>query len=93
MSLPAITKTRRLSRRDSCVYLEEEWGVIRTPGTLANQAVSGEGPEFQKDGERVTHTLEALDEYAAKQLSQPVKSTAELREIIGDAASPQTGAV
>ena len=83
MSSNIIAKARRLYRRDSVKYLKDVWGIERTVGTLANQAVSGDGPEFQKDGNRTTHTTDALDAYAEKQLSPPVKSTAELRELMG----------
>lgn len=88
MSSPIIPKARRLTRREAVEYLRDEWGVRRTYGTLANLAISGGGPEFQCDGSRVLHTIDALDTWATEQLTQPVKSTAELREI--KAASEST---
>lgn len=92
MSLPVISKARRLTRREAVDYLRNEWGVQRTRGTLANLAISGEGPEFQRDGNRVLYTTNSLDAWAEKQLTPTVKSTAELRELMRGAAYPGTGA-
>ena len=72
-------KVRRLNRRESSRYLKEKWGISRTPKTLAKLAVTGDGPTFQKDGRIPLSTEEMLDEFARKQLSPPVSSTAELK--------------
>ena len=74
-----------MSARDWSPYLRNEWGMRRTIGTLGNLAVKGGGPEFQKDGHRTLYTPDALDTWAAKHLSRPVKSTAEFRELVGAA--------
>ena len=83
MSIPVISKAPRLTRREAVEYLRSEWGMRRTIGTLGNLAVKGGGPEFQRDGHRVLYTPDSLDTWAARQLSQPVKSTAEFRELVG----------
>ena len=85
MSLPVISKVRRLTRREAVDYLRNEWGMRRTIGTLGNLAVKGGGPEFQKDGHRTLYSTTALDTWAARKLSQPIKSTAEFRELAGAA--------
>ena len=72
-------KVRRLNRREASKYLLEEWGISRTPKTLAKLAVSGDGPMFEKDGRIPLHTEEMLDDFARKQLSPPVFSTSELK--------------
>ena len=74
-----------MSARDWSPYLRNEWGMRRTIGTLGNLAVKGGGPEFQKDGHRTLYTPDALDTWAEKHLSRPVKSTAEFRELVGAA--------
>ncbi len=75
-------KVRRLNRQDSSRYLNEKWGISRTPKTLAKLAVTGDGPMFQKDGRIPLHTEEWLDDFAREQLSPPVSSTAELKTMV-----------
>ena len=72
-------KTRRLRRDVASAYLGEEWGISRTPKTLAKEAVNGGGPTMEYDGRIPLYTTDNLDKYAARVLSAPVKSTAELR--------------
>ena len=72
-------KTRRLRREGASAYLNEEWGISRTPKTLAKEAVTGGGPAMEYDGRIPLYTTTSLDEYASRALSSPVKSTAELR--------------
>ena len=72
-------KVRRLNRQEASRYLKEEWGMRRTPKTLAKLAVTGDGPQFEKDGRIPLSTEEMLDEFARKQLSPPVFSTSELK--------------
>ena len=74
-------KVRRLRRADASQYLADNWGVIRTPRTLAKKAVTGGGPIFEKDGRFPLYQPAFLDKYAREQLSEPVRSTAELREL------------
>jgi|GEM_PF-1773472 len=79
-------KTRRLRRDRASSYLDEEWGISRTPKTLAKEAVTGGGPAMEYDGRIPLYTLANLDEYASRVLSEPVKSTAELRMKKSDSA-------
>ena len=72
-------KVRRLNRREASQYLLDMWGMSRTPKTLAKLAVTGGGPQFQKDGRIPLYTEPWLDEFARKQLSPPVFSTSELK--------------
>ena len=72
-------KTCRLRRDVASTYLKDEWGISRTPKTLAKEAVTGGGPAMEYDGRIPLYTTANLDEYASSVLSGPVKSTAELR--------------
>jgi len=72
-------KTQRLRRDRASVYLRTEWGISRTPKTLAKEAVTGGGPVMEYDGRIPLYTTNSLDEYATRALSAPVKSTAEHR--------------
>ena len=74
-------KVQRLRRVDASRYLRDTWGMSRTPKTLAKLAVIGGGPAFRKDGRFPLYESDALDEWAREQLSEPVRSTAELRVI------------
>ena len=82
-----IKKTRRLRRKEASAYLRDEWGIIRTPNTLAKLATIGGGPPFEKDGRFPLHTEEGLDEWARAQLSPVVRSTAELAQLKSAAAA------
>jgi hypothetical protein len=73
-----ILKVRRLRRIEASEYLQEVWGISRTPKTLAKLAVTGGGPIFEKDGRIPLYQPMNLDKFAREQLSQPVRSTAEL---------------
>ncbi len=75
-----IEKTRRLRRTEASTYLLEEWGISRTPKTLAKQATVGGGPPFEKDGRIPLYTPAGLDDYARSVLSPLVYSTAELAQ-------------
>ena len=82
-----IKKTRRLRRKEASAYLLREWGIARTPATLAKLATIGGGPPFEKDGRFPLHTEEGLDEWARAQLSPLVHSTAELAQLESAAAA------
>ena len=73
------TKIRRMRRVEAARYLMITWGISRTPKTLAKLAVVGGGPAFRKDGRFPLYETDALDAWAREQLSEPVRSTAELR--------------
>ena len=75
-----IEKTRRLRRKEASTYLRNEWGISRTPKTLAKQATVGGGPPFEKDGRIPLYTPAGLDDYARSVLSPLVHSTAELAQ-------------
>ena len=75
-----IKKIRRLRRKEASAYLRREWGISRTPTTLAKLATIGGGPEFEKDGRFPLYTEDGLDAWARSQLTPPVKSTAELAQ-------------
>ncbi len=82
-----IKKTRRRRRKWASVYLLHEWGISRTPATLAKLATIGGGPPFEKDGRFPLHTEEGLDEWARSQLSPVVRSTSELTQLKSAAAA------
>ena len=71
-------KFRRLRREEASQYLLREWGISRTPKTLAKLAVTSGGPAFETDGRIPLYTEAGLDEFARAQLSPPVSSTSEL---------------
>ncbi len=76
---PVAEKARRLRRSEASQYLLDKWGISRTVNTLAKLAVTGAGPQFQKDGRIPLYMEEWLDEWARDQLGPPVSSTAELK--------------
>ncbi len=80
-------KTQRLRCDRASTYLKTEWGISRTPKTLAKEAVTGGGPTMEYDGRIPLYTTGSLDEYATGALSAPVKSTAELRMQKADEAN------
>ncbi len=82
-----IKKTRRLRRKEASAYLRDEWGIIRTPKTLAKLATIGGGPPFEKDGRFPLYTPPLLDTWARSQLSPVVHSTAELAQLKSAAAA------
>ena len=81
-----IEKTRRLRRNEASAYLRDEWGISRTPKTLAKLATIGGGPPFEKDGRFPLYTPPMLDIWARSQLSPLVHSTAELAQLKSVAA-------
>jgi hypothetical protein len=73
---------RFLRRGAASQYLDEIWGVIRAPSTLAKYAVIGGGPVFRRDSRFPLYSPDDLDAWAASRLSAPMRSTS-------DAASPK----
>lgn len=73
-----LTPAKRLTRQQASEHLLQNWGISRTPKSLAKLATTGGGPIFQKDGRLSLYLPENLDLWAEKQLSPPVKSTDEL---------------
>lgn len=80
----AMRNQRPLRRNAASQYLDEFWGVIRTPSTLAKYAVIGGGPVFRRDGRFPLYSPDDLDTWAASKLSAPMRSTS-------DTGSPITG--
>ena len=68
-------KGKRLRREGASKYLLDEWGISRTPNTLAKLAVIGGSPPFEKDGRIPLYTEEGLDEWA-----RDLAPTTELRK-------------
>ena len=81
-------KTRRMRTAEASTYLDETWGVRRTPDTLKKLRCVGGGPRFEVDGRFPLYTKPFLDEYAREQLSPPVRSNAELHKIRREAYTP-----
>jgi hypothetical protein len=75
----APQRIRRLRRVEACAYLKEVHDINRSPKTLAKEAVIGGGPHMIYENRIPTYTLPALDAYAERLLSPPVRSTAERR--------------
>ncbi len=73
-----MKKIRFVSRKGASAYLLEEWGITRTPKTLAKYATLGGGPHFRKDGKQTLYDPADLDIYAASILSPRVISMSEL---------------
>lgn len=76
-----MEKTRFLTRSKASSYLMDEWGISRTPKTLAKFAHTGGGPAFRKDGNITLYAPKDLDEYAAQVLSPRVTSVTELKSL------------
>lgn len=88
-NLKTPIKTRRLRRTEASIYLDEAWGISRTPNTLAKLAVTGGGPSFEKDGRFPLYTEQSLDDFARSTLSPAVQSTAELDVLRAKTAQQQ----
>jgi hypothetical protein len=63
-----------LRRKAASAYLEEEWGLVRSPNYLAKLAVVGGGPGFHKGG---LYSPSALDDWAEKIIGPEKKSTSD----------------
>jgi hypothetical protein len=69
-----------LSRRETSEYLRQRHGISMGHAALANAALKGTGPRFQKDGGRLTvYWRPDVDDYARSRKSRRVRSTSELR--------------
>jgi hypothetical protein len=69
----------RVRRSDAAKYLREKHGVSIAAHTLANLAVSGGGPSFQKIAGRPLYPLAELDEWVSKH--RLVSKTSELAAV------------
>jgi hypothetical protein len=71
--------TRRLPPPEAHQYLRQTHGISRTVQTLAKiRCTRDDGPAYVRDGRRVLYETDALDEYAARVLSAPRRSTREV---------------
>ena len=80
ISIASHFPERRLRRKEASQYLQEKFGVTRSPATLAKDAVYGSGPRFQKLGNTPYYPREELDRWVEEQLTKPVRSAAEARQ-------------
>jgi hypothetical protein len=63
---------------EACDYLAAEHNITRSPRTLANLRSRGGGPKyFRPSSNEVRYSPDALDDYVAELLGEPVGSTAE----------------
>ena len=67
----------RLRRTHASKYLQDNWGISRTPGTLAKLAVVGGGPRYQLDGRIPLYPQDELDKWAKTALSPLKNSTSD----------------
>lgn len=72
---------RPLDRREASQYLLEQYGIRRSPNTLAKLACVGGGPVFRKANRAVIYDPPALDTYAAEITSGPMRSTSDKSEV------------
>ena len=69
-----------LNRRETSEYLRQRHGITLRVAALANAAVKGTGPRFQRDGGRLTvYWRPDIDALARLRKSARVRSTSELR--------------
>ncbi len=62
---------KRLNTKEASQYLDEKWGVKRTPGTLEVLRSKGRGPEFNRVGRNINYSPSRLDVYGS---GVPVKT-------------------
>jgi hypothetical protein len=71
-----------MSRRETSEYLRVRHGIKMGPAGLANAALNGSGPVYQKDGAvRCVYWRPDVDVWARSRKSRRVRSTSELRGI------------
>jgi hypothetical protein len=68
-----------LTRTEAIQHLRAKWGLIYSPGTVANWAVTKSGPAFVRRSGRTYYAIDALDRFAIQRLG-PV-----LTALAGDA--------
>jgi hypothetical protein len=69
-----------MSRRETSEYLRLRHGIKMGSAGLANAALTGRGPRFQKDGTiRCVYWRPDIDDWARIRKSRRVHSTSELR--------------
>lgn len=75
-------QVRLLRREEAAQYLNEKHGLPDNKHSLAKKAVYGGGPAFRKFGRHPLYAPSDLDSYAREAVSAPVRSTAELAEVL-----------
>lgn len=65
-----VSHGKRLSRSEASVYLRETHGICHTTQTLANYAIRGIGPTFQRSRRATVYAEGDLDAYAASVLAR-----------------------
>jgi hypothetical protein len=66
---PAEKPVRYMRRIEASYYLNNTWGIVRAPQTLAKYAVEGRGPKFVKVGTVPMYRPEWLDSWARQLIS------------------------
>jgi hypothetical protein len=64
-----------LAPQEASSYLSGKHRIRNSRLTLANRRCAGTGPDFHRRGRSIFYTHAALDAYAARLLSAPMKST------------------
>jgi hypothetical protein len=88
MSDSTSKRVTRHRRADASTYLKEEWGIDRSPRTLAKDAVLGGGPPMEYVGRFPMYPQDGLDEWAASMIGPRVNSTSERRQHAIESAAP-----
>jgi hypothetical protein len=63
------------SRPDASQYLQEKWGLSYAPSTLANPAVTGEGPPYRIAGRHAVYADPDLDAWAQSRISDLMRKS------------------
>ena len=71
-------------RRGAAAYVNDERGLPCKPNTLQKYATTGNGPEYQRFGNRAVYTKSALDAWVDEKLSAPRRTYKPPREKIDD---------
>lgn len=79
MSNITCAEKNYLSRMEAAALLTS-MGLPTARTTLAKYATTGGGPEYQKYGNRVVYTREAILDFAEKKLSAPRRSSSDPAE-------------
>jgi hypothetical protein len=70
-----IIQSRR--RPAASQYLQDKWGLTYAPTTLANLAVSGDGPLYRLAGRHAVYADPDLDAWAQSRISGPMRKSSE----------------
>jgi hypothetical protein len=82
-----IVWAENLDPKEASAFLAHK-GVQASPATLANWRLNGSGPEFVKDGRRVTYERPTLEKFARDRRVR-ARSTSEATAKLAKAASLQ----